>query len=102
MMRKFIHDHEEWGAPSTHWMGGWWAVTNLEAVEYRQIFFPCRETNPEQQPLVRRYTGAIPALKKFKGVVTKLIHLIITKRLYRAGYFIVNTSTCFLQMIVWN
>jgi hypothetical protein len=28
--------------------------------------------------------------------------LIITKRLYRAGYFIVNTSTCFLQMIVWN
>jgi hypothetical protein len=91
MIRKSIHDYEEWRAPSTHWMGGLWAITNLEAVGYSKILYPCRETNPEQQNLVRRYTVTIPAAKKFKGAVKahSLDHC-------------QKTFPSRLQMIVWN
>jgi hypothetical protein len=48
-------------ALGTHWIGGWVGPgAGLDAVEWRQISCPCRQSNP--QPVCRHYTDwAIPS-----------------------------------------
>jgi hypothetical protein len=39
-------------APGTHWTRGWMGPgAGVDAVEKRQIYFPCRESNPTIQPV---------------------------------------------------
>lgn len=38
---------------------GWAQVARLNAVEYRKISYPCRESNPDhQKSIVRRYPAS--------------------------------------------
>jgi hypothetical protein len=37
--------------PGTHWTGGWVGPTaGLDTVEWREISYPCRESNPSRPP----------------------------------------------------
>jgi hypothetical protein len=64
--------------PGTHWIGGWVGPrAGLDAVVWRKIPSPCRDSNPPDLPARRRvlYHWAIPTLHRTK--INKNNHYLI-------------------------
>jgi hypothetical protein len=83
-------------APGNHWVGGWVASrTGLDAVEWRNIFFLCRELNPGLPTRSRSlYRLSCPVLHHFVNAGTFTPQHIIENLMLNLSYNTIYLLHC--------